>query len=61
MGGKFVAMYNGKETVVEADDLYKAKQKAIQYFKVRKSQEHRVYVMLAEREDGSEVVHVPDF
>lgn len=61
MGGKFKAMYNTKETVIEAKDLHEAKQKAIQYFKVRKSQEHRVYVMLVQREDGSEVIHVPDF
>jgi hypothetical protein len=53
----YVAFFNGKRTEVYADSLYQAKQKAITHFKPRKSQEHMVSVVLAEK-DGQPVTHV---
>jgi len=53
----YVAFYSGKRIEVRATSLYAAKLEAIRIFKVRKSQEHMVSVMLCERSDGSEVVH----
>lgn len=53
----YVAFFGGRETEVRADSLYAAKCAAVAFFKPRKSQEHMVHVHLAERADGSEVVH----
>jgi hypothetical protein len=53
----YVAFFNDKRTEVYADSLYQAKQKAITHFKPRKSQEHMVSVVLAEK-DGQPVTHV---
>jgi hypothetical protein len=52
----YIAFFNGRKTEVHAHDLYSAKQKAIEFFKPRKSQAHMVSVMLAEK-DGKPVVH----
>lgn len=57
----YVAMYNGKQTDIYAETLYAAKQKAIAHFKPKKSQQHMVIVMLAEKPDGTQVIHKPLF
>lgn len=57
----YVAFYNRKRIEIRAASLYAAKVEACKQFKVRKSQEHMVTVALAERPDGSTVVHTPDF
>jgi hypothetical protein len=59
----FVAIYGSRQIDVYADSLYQAKQKAIAQLKVRKSQEHMVSVMLAEKDidpatmKGAQVYH----
>lgn len=52
----YLAFYNGKQAEVWADSQYAAKQLAIVYFKVRKSQQHMVSVVLCEK-DGEQVTH----
>ena len=51
----YVCFYNGKRIELIADSLWEAKQKAINQFKVRKSQEHMVSVVLAEK-DGDPIL-----
>jgi len=53
----FVATFNGVSKDVYATSLWDAKVKAVDLFKPRQSQVHKVHVMLAERADGSQVVH----
>lgn len=53
----YVAYFNGRRHELRASSLYEAKQRAIAHFKPRKSQEHMVAVVLAERSDGTPVVH----
>lgn len=53
----YIAFFNNKEENLEADSLLDAKKKAIALFKVRKSQEHRVSVHLAQV-GGKDVIHV---
>jgi len=57
----YKAFYNDKETDIWANDLYEAKQKAIAYFKPKKSKEHMVSVHLCEKANGEQVEHTPDF
>ncbi len=52
----YVAFYNRQTKEIYAASLYAAKLEAIRLFKVRKSQEHMVSVVLAEKE-GQPVVH----
>ena len=54
----YAAFYAGRQTEVRAASLYAAKLAAVAFFKPRRSQEHMVHVHLAERADGSAVVHV---
>ncbi len=56
----YIAIYNSKEKEIYAETLYAAKLQAIKEFKVPKSKEHRVVVMLCEK-DGEQVVHDPLF
>lgn len=56
----YVAFYNSQRLEIYAKDLWDAKQQAIAAFKVPKSKQHMVSVMLAEK-DGHSVVHTPDF
>ena len=53
----YIAFFNGKRCEVRADSLYAAKLAAIATLKPRRSQEHMVSVVLAERGDGSQVTH----
>lgn len=53
----FICIFNGKRFETRAASLYAAKLAAIAHFKPRKSQEHMIIVMLAERPDGSTVTH----
>jgi hypothetical protein len=59
----FVAIYGARQIDVYADSLYAAKQKAIAQMKLRKSQEHMVSIMLAEKDvnpetgKGTQVTH----
>lgn len=53
----YVAFYKGKQTEVWAKTSYEAQKKAAEFFKAKKSYE--VTVALAEKADGSEVVHTP--
>jgi hypothetical protein len=44
----YVAFYYGEPSYAfEADDLYGAKQKSIAHFKVKKSKQHMISVILA--------------
>ena len=52
-----IAFYKGKKMEVYASSSFVAQQKAAKAFKAKKSYE--VTVVLCERPDGSEVVHVP--
>ena len=51
---KYRAMYNGKETVIEAEGLWPATQKARDHFKPPKSKQHMVHCTLIEL-DGEPV------
>jgi hypothetical protein len=53
----YIAFYAGRRTEVRAESAYAAKLAAVAFFKPRRSQEHMVHVHLAERADGSTVVH----
>ena len=53
----YVCFYNGKRHELRAPSLYAAKQAAVRHFKTPRSKEHMVSVVLAERPDGTEVVH----
>lgn len=54
----YICFFNGKRHEVHASSLWEAKQKAIAQFKPRRSQEHMVSVLLAEK-DGKQVTHDP--
>ena len=56
----YKAFFNSKETEVTANTSYEAQQKAIAFFKPRKSQSHMVHVHLCEKE-GRQVTHAPLF
>lgn len=53
---KYIAFYNGRQEEVTSATLYGAKLAAIAIFRPRKSQEHMVSVVLAEK-DGQPVTH----
>lgn len=48
---------NGKRCEVRADTTLNAQKKAAEIFKIKPGKEWRVSVTLAEREDGSPVIH----
>ena len=52
----YIAFYSGKTTEIYAESIYQAKLKAIEHFKPRKSQQHMVSVILAEK-NGEVVTH----
>ena len=52
----YIAFYNGKQIEVHADSSYYAQLEAIKVFKPKKSQQHMVHVVLAEK-DGKQVTH----
>lgn len=54
----YVFFYHSKRVEVEAETLYDAKVKALAHFKPKKSDQHMVHGMLAEK-DGQPVVHHP--
>lgn len=56
----YIAFYNGKRCEVYARSSYSAQRLAIEYFKAPKSKQYQVQVMVAERPDGSTVVHTGD-
>ncbi|MEE9581101.1 MAG: hypothetical protein V3V74_07295 [Nitrosomonadaceae bacterium] len=56
----YKALFNGQETDIHANSQYEAKQKAVEYFKPRKSQAHMVHVHLCEK-NGEQVTHTPTF
>jgi hypothetical protein len=56
---KYLAFYSGRQHVIEADSLYAAKLKAVAHFKVPKSKQGLLSVILAEK-DGQPVVHTPE-
>jgi hypothetical protein len=51
----YIGMFNGKQIEFYAPSLYKAKEKAVTYFRPARSKEHMVHVYLVERADGSTV------
>ena len=53
----YACFYYGKRHELRAIDMHAAKQAAVRHFKAPRSKEHMVTVMLAERADGSKVVH----
>jgi len=53
----YVAMYNGARVGVYATSAYAAECLARDHFKPAKSKAHMVHVLVAERPDGSPVVH----
>lgn len=56
----YKAFYASKTADIYAEDMFKAKQQAIAHFKVPKSKQHMVSVVLCEKE-GQQVTHTPDF
>ena len=52
----YVCFYDGKRWECHAESSYKAQQLAIKHFNPPKSKQHRVSVMLAEK-NGEQVVH----
>ena len=57
----YVYFYNDKQIGVYAPSWAAAKDKAVAYFNPPKSKTHMVHGMIAERADGSPVVHTADF
>jgi hypothetical protein len=53
----YVCFYNSKRIEIYAETLYEAKRKAINEFKVKRKQEYKVLVILAEK-DGKEITHI---
>jgi len=53
----YIAMWNGKRAELRASSLWSAKVQAIELWRVPKSKQGLVAVVLAERADGSEVIH----
>ena len=53
----YVCFYNGKRHELRASSKMAAVTAAVAYFKPPKSKAHMVSVVLAERPDGTEVVH----
>ena len=53
----YVCFFNNKRWECYATTLSQAKDMAIAHFKPAKSKRHMVSVVLAERPDGSQVVH----
>lgn len=51
----FVAGFNDRKVGIYATSLYAAKKLAITHFKPKKSQEHMIWVTLAEKPDGTTV------
>lgn len=57
----YVAFFEGDKVGLYASSLYQAKLRALSYFKPSKRKTNLVSVILAERADGTEVTHTPDF
>ena len=57
----YAAFYNGRQADIYATSLSDAKRQAVEYFRVPPKKAHMVSVMLAEKPDGSPVVHRPDW
>lgn len=53
----YICFYDGKRIEVYAETAYKAQLEAIKQFNPPKSKKHLISVVLAERADGSQVVH----
>lgn len=53
----YVYFYNGKEIALYAPNLAAAKDKAVAHFKPPKSKRHMVHGMIAEDNNGKQVVH----
>lgn len=53
----YIALFNGQRAEFYAPSLWAAKEQAVKYFRPAKSKAHMVSVHLAERADGSDVVH----
>lgn len=53
----YVCFYNGRRAEIYANSSYEAQQKAAAHFKLKEKQRYKVSVILAERPDGTEVVH----
>jgi hypothetical protein len=54
----YVAFFERQRAEIYAPSLYAAKVRALEHFKPSKKRAHMVSVTLAERADGSDVVHV---
>lgn len=55
----YIAFYRGRRMEIWAETSYAAQQEAARKFKAKKP--HEVVVVMAERADGSPVIHTPDF
>lgn len=55
----YVGFHKGKRAEFYAATAYEAQQKAEAHFKPKKSERHLVHVTVAERPDGSTIVHTP--
>ena len=53
----YIAFFMGRQIEVKAATSYAAQQEAVKQFKPSKSKAHMVHVHIAERADGSTVVH----
>lgn len=56
---KYVAFYGQKQIDVEAETSYAAQKKAAEVLKVKPNKQYMITIMLAERSDGTQVVHTP--
>ena len=52
----YIAFYSGKKAEIYAENMFKAKNKAVELFKAPKSKAHMVSVVLCEK-DGAQVTH----
>jgi hypothetical protein len=57
----YVAGFNGKEVEVYAPGLFAASVAAEQYLKPSRKRRGEMWVILAEKPGGEQVVHVADF
>jgi hypothetical protein len=53
----YICTYKGKRIEVRSDTIYHAQQEAARVLKVKAKDEYKISVTLAERADGTAVVH----
>ena len=54
---KYLAFYKGRKIVVSANTSFEAQKEAAIQFKLKEKDRYKVTVMIAEKADGTQVVH----